>query len=280
VRSSQGAAYRLLRDIARIERRSRGDTAADRRWILETYAACARLVETAGDGRRPEPAPDPALGQWLLNYCAGGDCRADAMRLRAASLRAPPEAVAALCGVIAHLRPAVALAVGLSCGRTAREIAEVLARRGGRLIALDPEPGGDLPGIVACWPVRLRAATVCHATSMPAALAEAAAAQGVSAFGVALIAGQHDAAPALLAVASAADSLAPGGIVLVEDLQLPGPRHAVLEMMRNPGWKLFYRGGLWRGPLSPQDLRVPPDSPAEWGILIAPLQRGVDSPTR
>jgi hypothetical protein len=54
--SAEYVAYRLMIDIARVEKKALGASAscqiADRRWILDTYAECLRAVRSTKADRR------------------------------------------------------------------------------------------------------------------------------------------------------------------------------------------------------------------------------------
>jgi hypothetical protein len=54
--SPEHVAYRLMLDIARVEKKALGASAscqiADRRWILDTYAECLRAVRSPKADRR------------------------------------------------------------------------------------------------------------------------------------------------------------------------------------------------------------------------------------
>jgi hypothetical protein len=54
--SPEYVAYRLMIDIARVEKKALGASAscqiADRKWILDTYAECLRAVRSTKGNRR------------------------------------------------------------------------------------------------------------------------------------------------------------------------------------------------------------------------------------
>ncbi len=285
-----------------------GGAPASRQWILDTYSECLHRV-TAAQRREapignlgaaaieaatplpptapatrepvmpgPDASPDQPLDKWIPAHCESDAYKARVKAVREAAgdgLLSPESEVALICELIEHLRPALAIEIGTFFGQTARPMAEALSRHNGKLITIDPYGGHRMPGIIADWPEPLRIATDFRPIFSMELFARMEERETVDntrpTIGVAFIDGNHKFEYAFFDMMEAAQLLSPGGAIVADNMELEGPRLAVLQFLRmNPAWKLYYLGKIWNAPISARDLRPPKNVASEWGVLMAP----------
>lgn len=130
----------------------------------------------------------------------------------------------------------LALEIGsYHCGTT-----EVLARAlhevgGVRLDTIDPYGATRCPPIIAEWPEELRSLVRFQAVNSGSYFEQAFS--STDAFDFILIDGNHEYEFALFDLWSAARIVRPNGIIVLDNIEQPGPKFATRDFMRqNPGW--------------------------------------------
>ena len=196
-----------------------------------------------------------------------------------------PETQYALATLVRLLAPADVLEIGTFFADTARVIASTMAEIGaGHLTTIDPFGGDRVPDIIASWPEELRQRVNFRPdNSMTFFLyldEEAHAKRGKDApFKVIFVDGHHSFDYAFFDLMRSTLFLKPGGALVVDNIEQPGPATAVRVFLeRHTRWQLFKYGGsetdsqfLGFHPTANAAIILAPD-----GIEIGPLPYRID----
>lgn len=223
--------------------------------------------------------PVSELERWLCDLPRLPEFEARRLRLeeRTEELRriTPVDEVATISLLVERLRPALCLEIGTFFASTSRVVVEALQAVGetGRLLTIDPYGGHRVPGILEGWPEELRRRVdfrpINSMTLFDDLDTNRIPKGGRSSLGLAFVDGNHNFEYALFDIIRSADFLAPGGVIVVDNMELEGPRHAVIRFLQwNAAWRLYAGGQLFGPGLSASDL-----TGVSWGVLISP--RGV-----
>lgn len=135
-------------------------------------------------------------------------------------------------------RPERVLEIGTFRAGTARFLAQALDHTGrGLVYTIDPFGiYNNVPSAIKSWPAHLRARVSFSPTSS-AAFFERAITDGQT-FDMVLIDGNHEFEYASFDLACSARLLNPGGIIVLDNVDQPGPRYATQRFLAaNPGWR-------------------------------------------
>jgi predicted O-methyltransferase YrrM len=162
----------------------------------------------------------------------------------------PPETQAVLKDLMHFLAPADMLEIGTFFADTAHVVAEEMAKLGtGHITTIDPFGGHRVPNIIAGWPSSVRErVTFRPDNSMSFFLyldEELRVKRGNQApFNIIYVDGHHAFEYALFDLMRSSLYLRPGGVFVVDNIELAGPAAAIrLFLERNTHWKLFKAGG-------------------------------------
>ena len=138
--------------------------------------------------------------------------------------------------LVRETKPSAVLEIGTYRAGTAEVLARALwANRQGIVVTVDPFPNAA-PEVISAWPAPLRD----HVAFVPASSMNFfmdATDKGLR-FDLAFIDGNHDYAYAAYDLDMAADRLNPGGVIVLDNFDQPGPFWAVKQFLaRNPGWR-------------------------------------------
>ena len=145
---------------------------------------------------------------------------------------------ALLYHLVTTLRPECVLEIGTFRAGTARFLAQAL-RHAGRGVLHTIDPFGienKVPAIINSWPVDLQAHVQFSPISSATFFAQAMT-EGLI-FDLVLIDGNHEYEYAAFDLACAARLMNAGGVVVLDNVDQPGPRYATQNfLIANPGWK-------------------------------------------
>lgn len=148
------------------------------------------------------------------------------------------------------LAPADMLEIGTFFADTAHTVAAEMSKLGaGHITTIDPFGGHRVPDIIAGWPSSVRErATFRPDNSMSLFLyldEELRVKRGTEApFNIIYVDGHHAFEYALFDLMRSPLYLRPGGVLVVDNIELAGPAAAIrLFLERNTHWKLFKTGG-------------------------------------
>lgn len=147
-----------------------------------------------------------------------------------------PQSRAFLYHAARSMRAQTVIEVGTYFAGTSEVIARALWENGeGVLHTADPYGIDRCPYIISQWPDALQSHVEFHGENSMDFLIGLAAANTV--IDIAFIDGNHDFEFALFDVQSAARLLRPGGIMVLDNVEQPGPFAAGMEFLKaNPGW--------------------------------------------
>jgi predicted O-methyltransferase YrrM len=155
----------------------------------------------------------------------------------------------ALAELVRLLAPARVLEIGTFFADSARVMAAMMAQIGaGHLTTIDPFGGERVPGIIAGWPDNLRERVVFRPdNSMTYFLyldEELRVQRGKDApFDIVFVDGHHSFDYAFFDLMRSALFVRPGGALVVDNIEQPGPAEAVRFFLeRHTHWQLFQAG--------------------------------------
>jgi predicted O-methyltransferase YrrM len=140
-------------------------------------------------------------------------------------------------------RPRWALEIGTYRLGTTEVLARALWANGeGEVATVDPFGEGEIRNRLQTWEPTLRA--LCHPFVADSMLFFNRAKNSGWRYDVVFIDGDHDFEPAAFDVSCAAAVLNPGGFIVVDNADQPGPREAARRFLRDrPGWKALSADG-------------------------------------
>lgn len=190
----------------------------------------------------------------------------------------------ALTELVRLLAPASVLEIGTFFADTARVIAATMAELGsGHLTTIDPFGAERVPAIIDRWPAELRERVTFRPDNSMAFFLyldeELRVKRGKDApFNIAFVDGHHSFDYAFFDLMRSALFLRPGGAIVVDNIEQPGPDAAIrLFLQRHSQWQLFKPCGESPGdelnfhPTANSAILLAPD-----GIEVGPLSYRID----
>ena len=186
---------------------------------------------------------------------------------------------AMIYALIQHLRPTECLEIGTFFASTTRIMAEAIVegKTGTILTTIDPFGKDRVPAIIEAWPKSLQSVTQyrpCNSMEYFLELETKRVPKGCeSPLGIAFVDGHHNFEYALYDIVRSADHVKPGGAIVVDNMEQPGPRAAALRFLEwNSGWRLFYDGMIYGGDKSSKASanHILTTPTVAWGVLLSP----------
>jgi predicted O-methyltransferase YrrM len=189
----------------------------------------------------------------------------------------------ALAQLVRLLAPARVLEIGTFFGDTARVIAATMAQIGGHLTTIDPFGADRVPDLIAGWPQKLRDRVTFRPDNSMSFFLYLDEYQHVgrgkdAPFELIFVDGHHSFDYAFFDLMRSSLFLRPGGVLVVDNVEQPGPAEAVRFFLdRHTHWHLFQvadgppRQELNFHPTANSAIIFAPD-----GIEIGPLPYRID----
>jgi predicted O-methyltransferase YrrM len=211
-----------------------------------------------------------ALEDWLVSYWQSPDYRVLTEAMRQREHITPPGETAMLVSLIRRLKPQRVLEIGTFFAQTTLAMAEAITANGiGRLDTIDPFGGDRVPDIMAKWREAERAVT--HFQPIYSMTYFSELEMKDETLGLAFVDGNHTFDYALYDLSCAAGRLAPGGVIVVDNLELEGPYLATkLFLQLNHAWKIFCHGKLLSAAQAQEGIDRTRIDGGVWAVLLPP----------